>query len=121
MPNKFLLFDSGTNTVSNVTNLVIPGLKTTGLNYNVHFVDGPTYTAQSMDDVLLCNNGGMTVFLPNATSTGKQYNIKNVNVASMTIDANVYGSTIDGELTLELDSMESVTLIDANTNAYYVI
>jgi len=117
---KAVLVDDA-NAVSNITNLSISGLVVNGAKYKVA-TKTANYTAGATDDIILCNNStGFTISLPAASGSGKVYNIKDINTAAITIDANVSGGTIDGELTQEISQWENITLVDYSAGKWGIL
>jgi hypothetical protein len=80
-----------------------------------------TYTATSDDNVIVCNKASaMTINLPAATGTGREYIIKNINTGLVTIDGN--GSeTIDGSTTASIMQWESAQIVDYSSGAWIII
>lgn len=74
------------------------------------------YTATATDSVIDCTSGTFTVTLPTAVSiTGRQYVVKNSGSGIITVNAN--GSeTIDGTLTIDIASEDSVTIVSNGAN-----
>jgi len=120
--DKVILVDSSSNCVTNITNLCIPGLKTEGLLSNVASIT-TTYTITGSDDVIIGSNASseITMILPAASGSGKVYYIKNIGAANVIVDANVNGATIDTELTQTINQWGNITIVDGDSDNYYIL
>ena len=116
---RALLLDDN-NCASNVTDLCLPTFSTEGLNYNVTIVATPTYSIKNTDDFILATGGG-TFTLPTATGTGKQYNIKNISAGEAIVASNSASQYIDGQVSQTLGVYDSMAVIDADANSWYII
>jgi hypothetical protein len=61
----------------------------------------------------------MTVTLPAATGSGKEYRVKNINSGTVTVEGNS-ADTIDGELNQSLYQWEGIILVDYATGKWVV-
>jgi hypothetical protein len=103
----------------------LAGYPVSGLNilpaYQINRVVSASDTIYYGNGITLLNSGTpFTVYLQTAVGLdGKIIRFKNINTATVTVDA--YSTeTIDGSLTLTLDTMEAVDLMAYNSNWYIV-
>ncbi|MEY2702445.1 MAG: hypothetical protein RLY43_1078 [Bacteroidota bacterium] len=94
----------------------------TGKGYSFNTVTKTTaYTATVADDHIVCNSTtAFTITLPAATGTGKKFMISNINIGTVTIDANG-AETIDGDTTQLCYQWESIPVIDYAVGAWKVL
>jgi hypothetical protein len=80
--------------------------------YNNVTVYTDTANLGLLDHIVICNKTtAMTVNLPAATGSKKQYEIENKGLGVVTVDGNGV-DTIDGESTQELSQYEAITIVD---------
>lgn len=73
-----------------------------------------TYTVTSNDDVIVCNcASGTTIYLPDATGTGKMYYIKNINSANATVECQGADVIDNGITSISLGQWESLRVVDS--------
>lgn len=86
---------------------------------NVSFVNSAGTLTSAQQGVVMCN-GNFTLTLPNASTEGLTYTLKNIGTNKVVIDGS--GSqTIDGALNFPLDEQfASITLVSYNS-AWYVV
>ena len=115
--SRYLMFNNATGEVLNCDFLMFPGL------YSNVCSKTSNYTITSKDAIIVCNNStSMTITLTDATGTGQVISVKNSNnVGSVTINANVGGSTLDGELTQEVAPYECLVCVDGSSNNWSII
>lgn len=80
------------------------------------------YTVTSNDDIILCNNTtGITITLPPATGTGIIYNIKSINVGTVTVSG--YSTqTIDGSnIKIINTTYDNLTILDGGAGTWYIL
>jgi len=117
MATRALLFSNVDGRVINCDYLIIPGLWSNVCSKT------SDYTITAKDAIVICNNStSMTITLTDATGTGQVVSIKNANnVGSVTVDANVGGSTLDGELTQEVGPYECLVCVDGSNDTWSII
>lgn len=99
----------------------INGLDTTYGRKKAVVTKTSTYTATTLDEVIICNKTtAMTINLPAATGSGQTYSVKSINTGAITVDANS-SETIDGALTQVIYQWESITVVDYVTGAWIII
>ena len=134
--NRALLFNNVSNVISNVLvdlefpnntllsvyDLEIRNATTTGQTLR-YFVVNADYALGTTYDLILCSNStSMTVSMWDASASGMVIQIKNVsNVGSVTLDANVAGSTIDDELTQTIGPYENIVLCDVAPHKWAIL
>jgi hypothetical protein len=80
-----------------------------------------TYNATANDDIIVCNKTtAMSINLPAATGTGKRLTIKNINIGTVTVDADTT-ELIEGELTQDLLEGECIMIIDYANGKWLVV
>jgi hypothetical protein len=81
-----------------------------------------TYTIGASDQYVRANHATVpfTVTLPAATGTGKQYVIKNIGAAVVTV-ARAGSDTIDGNTSLALVQYAALVVVDAASGKWDVI
>ena len=100
--------------------LIAGRLSTKGRYTNIITVT-TTYTVQSFDEVIICNNSSaFTVTLPVASASGRTIAIKNINTGVITVEGDS-SDTIDTELTQQIINHESLQLVDYALNSWIAI
>jgi hypothetical protein len=96
------------------------GLKTSGGRIAKIKTVTDTYNVLSDDYTVICNKStSFTVTLPVAV-IGQIFNIKNINIGEITLDANST-DTIDGDLTITLLQWDSVTIQCYEANKWIIL
>ena len=87
--------------------------------YSIVTVDG-AYGVNQSNDYLMCN-GTFTITLPAAADNmGKLLNIKNIGTGTITVDPNE-NETIDGDLTIAIDTQyECISIISDGSNWFII-
>lgn len=102
-------------------NVTISKITTTGGRKIDVLTKTDSYTAETGDDVIVCNKTTVvTITLPAASGGGQRFYIKNIGAGTVTIDGNS-NDTIDNVATAMIGQWECLTIVDYAANKWVII
>lgn len=115
---------AGTNITVDNTNLGYPVVSATGggsgITRSINSISAPTTAgATASTDYVYFVSGTTTLTLPTAVGNTNMYTIKNTGSATVTVDT-TSSQTIDGALTLTINTPYSYNIISNNSNWFIV-